>query len=38
MLAVMADCERGLGRPEGALELGRSLEDVGDEMQTRYAN
>ena len=24
MLAVMADCERGLGRPEKALELGRS--------------
>lgn len=26
MLAVMADCERGLGRPERALELGRSEE------------
>lgn len=24
LLAVMADCERGLGRPEKALELGRS--------------
>ncbi|MGO2426066.1 MAG: hypothetical protein ACTH7R_06895, partial [Corynebacterium flavescens] len=24
MLAVMADCERGLGRPEKAVELGRS--------------
>ncbi|GAB3943483.1 tetratricopeptide repeat protein [Corynebacterium tapiri] len=26
MLAVMADCERGLGRPEKAIELGRSEE------------
>ncbi|MDK8693929.1 tetratricopeptide repeat protein [Corynebacterium sp. MSK158] len=26
MLAVMADCERGLGRPEKALELGRAEE------------
>ena len=26
LLAVMADAERGLGRPEKALELGRSLE------------
>lgn len=26
MLAVMADCERGLGRPEKAIELGRSDE------------
>src|SRR5699024_1230434 len=25
-LAVMADCERGLGRPEKAIELGRSEE------------
>lgn len=26
MLAVMADCERGLGRPEKAIEMGRSEE------------
>ncbi|MGW6421797.1 hypothetical protein ACWF82_03895 [Nocardia sp. NPDC055053] len=26
LLAVMADCERGLGRPERAIELGRSEE------------
>lgn len=26
LLAVMADCERGLGRPERAIELGRSDE------------
>lgn len=26
LLAVMADCERGLGRPEKAIELGRSEE------------
>lgn len=26
MLAVMADCERGLGRPEKAIEVGRSEE------------
>ncbi|GAB2517721.1 hypothetical protein GCM10027031_25280 [Corynebacterium atrinae] len=26
LLAVMADCERGLGRPEKAVELGRSEE------------
>lgn len=26
MMAVMADCERGLGRPEKAVELGRSEE------------
>lgn len=26
MLAVMADCERGLGHPEKAIELGRSAE------------
>jgi tetratricopeptide (TPR) repeat protein len=26
LLAVMADCERGLGRPEKALELGRTPE------------
>ncbi|WP_236163741.1 hypothetical protein [Corynebacterium ammoniagenes] len=26
MIAVMADCERGLGRPEKAIELGRSDE------------
>lgn len=26
MLALMADCERGLGRPEKAIELGRSEE------------
>lgn len=26
LLAVMADCERGLGRPEKAIELGRSDE------------
>lgn len=26
LLAVMADCERGLGRPEKAIELGRSPE------------
>ncbi|APT92579.1 tetratricopeptide repeat protein [Corynebacterium phocae] len=26
MLAVMADCERGMGRPEKAIELGRSDE------------
>ncbi|QOV96896.1 hypothetical protein INP59_12840 [Rhodococcus pyridinivorans] len=34
LLAVMADCERGLGRPEKALELGRSEEArklTGDE-------
>lgn len=26
LIAVMADCERGLGRPERAIELGRSVE------------
>jgi tetratricopeptide (TPR) repeat protein len=34
LLAVMADCERGLGRPEKAIELGRSAEAqalTGDE-------
>ncbi len=34
LLAVMADCERGLGRPERAIELGRSDEAAalsGDE-------
>ncbi|WP_084722234.1 hypothetical protein [Rhodococcus coprophilus] len=34
LLAVMADCERGLGRPEKAIELGRSEEAralTGDE-------
>ncbi|MEV6661160.1 hypothetical protein [Nocardia fluminea] len=34
LLAVMADCERGLGRPERAIELGRSEEAqtlTGDE-------
>ncbi|AOW94663.1 hypothetical protein BFN03_08780 [Rhodococcus sp. WMMA185] len=34
LLAVMADCERGLGRPERAIELGRSEEAAalsGDE-------
>ncbi|MGW6375087.1 tetratricopeptide repeat protein [Rhodococcus sp. NPDC055112] len=34
LLAVMADCERGLGRPERAIELGRSDEArtlTGDE-------
>ncbi|MFD6897183.1 hypothetical protein ACFWB0_21895 [Rhodococcus sp. NPDC060086] len=34
LLAVMADCERGLGRPEKAVELGRSEEArklTGDE-------
>ncbi len=34
LLAVMADCERGLGRPEKAIELGRSDEAralTGDE-------
>ncbi|KZM74107.1 hypothetical protein AWN90_33600 [Nocardia terpenica] len=29
LLAVMADCERGLGRPERAIELGRSDEARG---------
>ncbi|GGK32262.1 tetratricopeptide repeat protein [Nocardia camponoti] len=29
LLAVMADCERGLGRPERAIELGRSDEAQG---------
>lgn len=29
MLAVMADCERGLGRPEKAIEMGRSDEAKG---------
>jgi hypothetical protein len=33
LLAVMADCERGLGRPERAIELGRS-----DEAQQLNAN
>lgn len=28
MLAVMADCERGLGRPEKAIEIGRSEEAI----------
>ncbi|GGL45232.1 hypothetical protein GCM10011588_69910 [Nocardia jinanensis] len=34
LLAVMADCERGLGRPERAIEMGRSDEGralTGDE-------
>ena len=34
LIAVMADCERGLGRPERAIELGRSDEAAllsGDE-------
>jgi hypothetical protein len=34
LLAVMADCERGLGRPERAIEIGRSDEGralTGDE-------
>src|SRR5699024_6639490 len=36
MVAVMADCERGLGRPEKALELGRSDEARSlDEDQAR---
>ena len=39
MLAVMADCERGLGRPEKALELGRSEEakELDKESATELA-
>lgn len=34
MLAVMADCERGLGRPEKAVELGRSEEAAALDGET----
>ncbi|MFC7330590.1 hypothetical protein [Marinactinospora rubrisoli] len=38
-LAVMADCERGLGRPERALEIARSPEardlDIADRIELR---
>ncbi|RCV54235.1 hypothetical protein [Marinitenerispora sediminis] len=38
-LAVMADCERGLGRPERALEMARSPEardlDIADRIELR---
>ncbi|NMF08010.1 hypothetical protein [Corynebacterium xerosis] len=39
LLAVMADCERGLGRPEKAIELGRSDEVrlLDDESRTELA-
>ena len=39
LLAVMADCERGLGRPEKAIELGRSDEvrSLDDESRTELA-
>ncbi|WKE60788.1 tetratricopeptide repeat protein [Corynebacterium tuberculostearicum] len=39
MLAVMADCERGLGRPEKALELGRTDEaaDLDEESKIELA-
>ncbi|MFD5868774.1 hypothetical protein ACFWGD_09210 [Corynebacterium sp. NPDC060344] len=39
LLAVMADCERGLGRPEKAIELGRSDEvgQLDDESRTELA-
>ena len=39
MLAVMADCERGLGRPEKALELGRADEaaELDEESKTELA-
>ncbi|GAA3756945.1 tetratricopeptide repeat protein [Spinactinospora alkalitolerans] len=38
-LAIMADCERGLGRPERALEIARSQEvgklDIADQIELR---
>ncbi|MBC6832348.1 hypothetical protein CRD16_07765 [Corynebacterium sp. LK29] len=39
MLAVMADCERGLGRPEKAIELARSEEakQLDNESKTELA-
>lgn len=39
MLAVMADCERGLGKPEKALEISRSPEarDLGEESRIELA-
>ena len=39
LLAVMADCERGLGRPEKAIELGRSdrVRLLDDESRTELA-
>lgn len=39
MLAVMADCERGLGRPEKAIELGRSDEarELDEETKVELA-
>lgn len=39
MLAVMADCERGLGRPEKAIELGRSpeAEQLDEDDRTELA-
>lgn len=35
LLAVMADCERGLGRPEKAIELGRSDEASQLDAETK---
>ena len=39
LLAVMADCERGLGRPEKALELGRADDaaELDEESKTELA-
>ncbi len=39
LLAVMADCERGLGRPEKAIEIGRSEEvaQLDDDAKTELA-
>lgn len=35
MIAVMADCERGLGRPEKAIELARSADNISLDIATR---
>lgn len=39
LIAVMADCERGLGRPEKAIELGRTedLTDLDEESRIELA-
>src|SRR5690606_8046895 len=34
-IAVMADCERGLGRPERALDLAAEVEDVDLPLEVR---
>lgn len=36
LIAVMADCERGLGRPEKAIEIGREIDPQELDEETRH--